>query len=171
MSERWLVLAACFTIGCRPVIGVGSDQDVFVEGDCGLTAPTVTCPTSAYGNPIAFTSVDQLREKVKGRWAFCGGERRYTGREILGGFYGGAGVEFWEDAGQLKYVFLMGAPPYTQRHGVFSEGTVRLELAPTPKAVLIAQDGREAPWQLELFDAQPVLRNSAFDVWDFVAVP
>lgn len=168
--SRWLVLLVLMS--CRPLVTVGSDTDAFVEGECGLTAATVTCPSSAYGSPLAFTTTDQLREKLKGKWAFCGGERRYTGRDLLAGFYGGAGVEFFEQNGQLSYAFLMGSPPYTRREGTFSEGTVRLELGTSkPRAVLIAQDGHEAPWQLDLFDSQPVLRNSAFDVWDFVAVP
>ncbi len=90
----------------------------------------------------------------------------------MSGFYGGAGVEFWEDNGTLRYSFLEGTGPYRRRVGGFNEGTVRLELSATAaRAVLGATDGLEASWSLELFDGQRVMRNSAFDVWTFVGVP
>jgi hypothetical protein len=173
MNERAVAAALAFlVVGCRPQVDLGLDGELQAPTECMSVAPTVACPdSSAWGRPTTFVSLEQLREQLRGQWAFCGGLRRYTGRGALAGFYGGAGVEFWEDAGVLRYSFLEGTGPYTRISGGFHEGTVQLELTTEgPRARLLATDGLEAPWQLQLFDGQRVLRNVAFETWDFVSV-
>ena len=171
MNERvWL--SCLLLLACRPNVPIGTDDAVIVDMDCVSVPATVSCPApGSWGRISTPSSSAELRARLLGQWAFCGGERRSTGRGTLSGFYGGAGVEFWEENGTLRYSFLEGTGPYRRRAAGFNEGTVRLELSATQvQAVLVAADGLEASWKVELFDGQRVMRNSAFDVWNFVAV-
>ncbi|MCU0696036.1 MAG: hypothetical protein MUC96_05870 [Myxococcaceae bacterium] len=164
-----LVLMAC---ACQPALSVGRDDEVGFETSCGTTAATVECPAGAWGEALTFASPSALQARLVGQWAFCGGTQRYTGRDPLLGFFGGAGVEFWEADGTLRFAYLRGPGPYVRRQEPLATGTVRLSVeGGRPRALLVAADGVEAPWQLDVFDAQPVLRNSAFEVWHFIAVP
>jgi hypothetical protein len=174
MRREWfgLVVALVASVGCQERVPVGSDDELGFDGPCGLTEPTTTCPTEAWGERVRFDSVGSAEARVVGRWRFCGGEQRYTGRAPLLGFYGGSGVDFWKEGSELRYAFLRGPGPYQRRTEDFAVGTVRLEVSEgRARAVLVSRDGVEAPWVLALFDQQPVLQNEAFDVWTLVAAP
>lgn len=171
MSERLVVSVMLLGLACRPVVPLGSDDEQIVDGDCGVVAPIASCPAGSYGVAVQFGTEAEVRSRVVGRWAFCGGQRRYTGRGAMEGFYGGTGVEFWEEAGALRFAFLQGAS-FVRRDSADAVGAVRLEVnGGKARATLVPADGIEAPWALDVFVDQPVLRNSAFDVWEFVAVP
>jgi hypothetical protein len=173
MSERLVLVGLLgLLVGCQPRVPVGSDDELGFETLCGLTEAVSTCPMEAWGPAASFDSVATLKARLIRRWTFCGGEQRYTGRAPWLGFYGGSGVEFWDDGGVLRFAYLQGPSASKRRSEDFAVGTVRLSVeGGTPRAVLVSKDGVEAAWQLEVFDQQPVLRNSAFDVWNFVAAP
>ncbi|MCA3015746.1 MAG: hypothetical protein INH41_25450 [Myxococcaceae bacterium] len=171
-EQRALVALTVLAAGCQPLVSVGRDDELGFEGACGVTEATVECPGAPWGAPVTFDGVPALQARRTRRWAFCGGEQRYTGRQPLAGFYGGAGVEFWDDGGQLRFAFLRGAGAFTRRTEASATGTAQLFVeGGRARAVLTAGDGVAAPWALELFDQPPVLQNSAFDVWRFVAAP
>ena len=170
MSRLWLALVGCCA-ACQPIVNVGTDTSTF-ENACGLYEVTVNCPVEPWGEPRVFAQEGDLRGQLVGRWAFCGGERKYTGRGRLSSIPGGSAIEFWEDEGRLRFAYLEGPPPRARRVGVPWEGTVRLKLeGPRTLLGLVADDEQEVVWETQLFEAQPILRNSAFDVWNFVRVP
>jgi hypothetical protein len=171
MSGRAVLLVALAS--CSPDVPVGADLPPPEEKDCELvTVPSVACPEAPWGAQRSFASVDSLEQRLAGRWAFCGGERRYTGRGPMKGFSQGAGVEFWSEQGQLRWAFLRGPPPALVRSSdPAGSGTARLVLENgRGHAVLRAGDGYEAVWHADFFEGQPVLQNGAFDVWNFVPV-
>lgn len=171
--HAWLWLGLGL-VACRPTVTIGADgEDITIDTECSSTLATVSCPPSnSWGPPSSFSSPLELRARLLGQWAFCGGERRYAGRGPIRGFYAGSGVEFFDEGGALRYAFLEGLGPYTRRTGTFNEGTVRLEVGNgQAQAVLVALDGLEAPWKVEIFEGRQVLRNSGFEVWNFLKVP
>ena len=103
MSRVVLVAALA---ACAPEVNVGADYTSFNEvTDCQLvTAPATTCPEGSWGAPVALTTVESLEQRLTGRWAFCGGELRYSGRGPLRGLAYGAGVEY-------VYTMVHGAAP------------------------------------------------------------
>lgn len=167
-----LVLVALW--GCAPAVPVGSDtSDPEQLMGCEPVVMTqVQCPPAPWGSVQSFGSTDGLQQRLLGRWAFCGGERRYTGRGELLGFPHGAGVEFWSESGALHYAFLDGTAPAVSRAiEPHRSGTVRVGLdRGRGQLVLVAGDGIESPWRADFFDGQPVLQNGLFDVWNFVAL-
>lgn len=161
-NATWFVLAA---LSCTPVVEVGSDQGGDPQREaCEKTPATRTCPLEPWGVAAQVTSLEQLR----GQWIFCGGTRRYTGRSNLGGFYGGVGIELWNEGSTWQWAYLAGAPdagvaPRDSRD--WAHGTVSLEGGALQ---LTASDGVVLPWQIQLFETEGVLRNSTFEVWNFV---
>lgn len=156
----------------EPVI-LGSDVDEKPSGcDGALQPPTLSCPAIDAGTAAQFATPAELRAVLLGRWAFCGGTRRATGRGELPGFFGGAGVEFWEASGALHFAFLVETTTdYERRAEAWTQGTVRIEqVGGQSRVVLVAVDGVEVPWALEFFEPVRVLRNGGFDQWDFVPI-
>jgi len=157
---------------CSPPVNIGSDEPADY-GECEYVARAlVECPAMPWGAPRSFATLESLEQRLVGRWAFCGGEKRYTGRGPLLGFSHGTGVEFWSEAGQLHYAFLSGRGSGLARtQDDASAGTVRLLLDNgRGRAVLASGDGQEVSWNVDFFEGQVVLQNGAFDVWNFVPV-
>lgn len=168
MSRRVLLLVTVGLWSCQPVASVGSDAELDVEGDCGVTATTVACPPQPWGASLTGASA---RARLVGAWAFCGGTRRYTGRGELLGFFGGSGVEFFEEAGGLRFAFLQNGNT-ARKSGAWANGRVTVDETPERlKVTLTSDDGVAAVWNVALFEGAPALRNDAFDVWNFVAAP
>jgi hypothetical protein len=166
------LVMALASLACQERVPLGSGGELGFAGPCGVTEPTTSCPTEAWGTQARFDSVSDAEAQLTGRWLFCGGEQRYTGRSPLMGFSGGSGVEFWKDGSVLRFAFLRGPSPSQRRTDDFAVGTVRLEVDQgRARAVLSSRDGVEAPWSLTLFDQRRVLQNDQFDVWTFVAEP
>jgi hypothetical protein len=156
---------------CTPAVNVGSDLAVASNEDCEtVTQASVSCPEAPWGAPRSFASVDGFTQQLTGRWAFCGGEKRYTGRGPLKGFPHGLGVDFWSEAGALRYAFLRASNAgYVRSEDPAASGTVRLALDNgRGRAVLVSGDGQEVTWHADFFEGEPVLQNAAFDVWNFV---
>jgi hypothetical protein len=172
MRHVWAIAALA---ACVPSINVGSDMTADGSGGaCMLVAPSpVDCPATPWGAPLSFTSVDDLQQKLIGRWAFCGGELRYSGRGPISGLPAGAGIELFSDSGALHYAWLQGsALPLIRAQEPGATGTVQLSLDQGHgRATLVAGDGVSAAWMLDVFADPRVLQNSAFDVWNFVAMP
>lgn len=169
MNRHWLLLLAWCT-ACQPMVNIGGDS-MREQDDCGNVLATLACPAEPWGQPQVFTQEMDLRTHLVGRWAFCGGERKYTGRGPLSGLPGGSAIEFWEEGDQLRFAYLEGASR-TRRQDVPWTGTVRLAVdGAQPRLWLVAGDAQEARWETQLYESQPVLRNSAFDVWNFVRLP
>ncbi len=171
-SEVLSLVLALGLGGCVQPVHLGSDVDSQVSGCDGATEPSnVSCPLIS-GPSTSFATATDLRAALIGRWAFCGGVRHATGRGPLPGFFGGSGVEFWETEGALRFAYLQATPTgYARQTADWMQGSVRLEqVGAISRVVLQAADGVEASWRVELFSRERVLRNSAFDQWDFVAV-
>src|SRR5262249_53596926 len=107
MTRRALLLGFSISalVGCDPEVPVGSDTPPSVLLDCP-TPSALGCPAAPWGARVVFASPSTLEQRLVGRWVFCGGQRRYTGRGALSGIPNGTGIEFWEDAGELRYAFL-----------------------------------------------------------------
>jgi hypothetical protein len=169
---RWLSLL--LLVACSPQISVGSDNRAFGETTvCDeVVTSAVSCPGGDWGARATFSSTAALEQRLLGRWAFCGGARRYTGRGELIGFPHGAGIELWREDGELRFAYLRGTVPQVTRSQTGSgTGTVQLELeGGRGRAVLRASDGEEVVWGADLFDGAAVLQNAAYDVWNFVPV-
>lgn len=173
MSSRFVVQVVVLgaLLGCSPVVDLGQAAVAKeVDPPCGVTVATVACPAQPWGASLTFASTDEFQQRLLGQWRFCGGERRYTGRGALTGFYDGAGIEFWREGTALRYAFLRGEfPPLTRATAPGSTGTAQLELVDGEgRARLLADDGIEAAWRPALFGGSPVMQNAAFDVWNFV---
>lgn len=170
MSRLVLVVALA---ACSPEVIVGADGAPAATSECQeVTSPQAACPEAPWGARLSFDSAVSLEQKLVGRWAFCGGELRYSGRGPLKGFAQGSGIEFWSDAGQLHYAFLRGTRvSLSRRQDAASSGTARLITENgRGRAVLVSGDGQEVVWNADFFNDQRVLQNGAFDVWNFVAV-
>ena len=158
--------------GCSPAVSVGSDTASSEQPmSCERVATSqAQCPPAPWGSVQPLGSTDELQRRLLGRWAFCGGEKRYTGRGELAGFPHGTGVEFWSESGALRYAFLVGvAPAISRATEPQRTGVARLVLdGGRGQLVLVAGDGLESPWRADFFDGQPVLQNGMFDVWNFV---
>ncbi len=169
-----LLLLCLAVAGCAPPVVVGSDNRVAGEETAcdEVVVPAISCPGGDWGARSSFSSSAALEGRLIGRWAFCGGTRRYTGRGPLVGFHHGAGIEFWRDGGELRYAFLRGTVPQVVRSQTGSgTGTVLLEVeGGRGRAVLRARDGEEVVWGADFFEGAAVLQNAAFDVWNFVPV-
>jgi hypothetical protein len=166
------LLILCAVSSCSPAVPVGSD--VLVEDETGcekVTLASVACPATPWGPQLSFASVASLEEHLIGRWEFCGGQKRYTGRGELTGFPHGSGIELWSDAGQLRFAFLRRQGRVLVRSQAPSQlGTVQLRLENgRGRAVLSTEDSAEVVWNTDFFADQAVLQNGAFDVWNFVA--
>ncbi|MFZ5438928.1 MAG: hypothetical protein ACOZQL_02910 [Myxococcota bacterium] len=162
-----LVLLAWWVSGCTPEVNIGADVETMTTG-CELGPPLRTCP-AGQGAPVAFSSPADVQQRLRGRWVFCGGERRTTGRGALGAFYGGVGLDLWEEEGRLNYAFLVGPlEQLARRVEVWAQGTVEVGVG---ELVLVAGDGVETRWAVDLFSDQPVLRARGFDSWTFVQEP
>lgn len=170
------LLVLCLAVaGCSPQLTVGRENHFVGEAtECDeVVVPGISCPGGDWGARVAFSSPAGLEQRLLGRWAFCGGSRKYTGRGALVGFHHGAGIEFWTEGAELRFAFLRGTVPQVFRSQLPSDsGTVRLELeGGRGRAVLRAQDGEEVVWGADFFEGAPVLQNAAFDVWNFVPAP
>jgi hypothetical protein len=144
-------------VACAPEVVIGAD---------GLQS----CPPEPW-TPRAVATVADLKAGLLSRWLFCGGERRETGRGALQTFFGGDGVAFWEQDGGVRYAFLGGGGASLQCVEAWCQGTVALDVqAGLGRATLVASDGIDTVWNLELFDEPRVLTNRGFDVWHFVPV-
>lgn len=171
-SEVISLLLALGLGGCVQPVHLGSDVDAPVSICDGATEPSsLKCPLIS-GASTNFATAAELQAALIGRWAFCGGVRHATGRGALPGFFGGSGVEFWDAAGEVRFAYLQGTPPATTRRTEdWTQGRVRLEqVGGLSRVVLQAADGVETAWTVEVFARERVLRNSAFDQWDFTAM-
>lgn len=166
----WVLIALT---ACTPALNVGSDTGT-TDSVCALVEPpAAACPAEPWGAKSSFATADDLQQKLVGRWAFCGGELRYSGRGPMAGLPFGSGIEFWADSGGVHYAYLTGTPPAVSRSKMpGASGDVQLSVGQGQgRASLVAEDGLTAAWTVDYFAGQQVLQNNAFDVWNFVPMP
>lgn len=172
MNRALRLLLPLAVVACQPELSVGSDVEPSPVLQCGQPV-IASCPPSPWGGLVTFDSSEALKERLLGRWLFCGGEARYNGRGAITGIPLGVGFEVWADEGVLRYAFLASVEAGLQRRDVAGTfGTLRLEVTGgRGRVVLIADDGYEAVWETQFSAEQPVMQNVAFDVWTFVRAP
>jgi hypothetical protein len=169
MNGPTALLSLVALAACAPEVNVGTDVKEETLSACDpVTPPTLECPAAPWGARLAIDSVSSLTTQLSGRWAFCGGEKRYTGRGPMVGFALGSGIEVFSESGQLRYAFLEGSDR-VRTNGPSGTGTVRpLVDQGRGSAVLTSDDGQQVVWQTDFFETAPVMQNGAFDVWNFV---